>query len=60
MQSQFKCPRCGKTDTYVMQDDVVVKTRPDGEQVWLLYCHFCGADMGDGTLPPAEDSHPVK
>lgn len=45
MEADFKCPACGKTDTYVMQDDVIVKYDKDGNQIWKLYCHFCGADM---------------
>ncbi len=45
MHAEFKCPKCGKVDKYVMQDDVVIIKDQAGNQIWKLYCHFCGADM---------------
>lgn len=53
MDTNFRCSKCGKVDTYVMQNDVVVKTIR-GKQVWKLYCHFCGADMDKAIVVDEE------
>jgi hypothetical protein len=45
MEADFKCPVCGKIHSYIMQNDVIVKTLPDKTRMWKLYYHFCGADM---------------